>query len=133
MKIEGEMIKSRNKHGLPLPRLEFNWSKKDDSWEFRICDYYLVLPLGTYDIRAEGDDEDGEHHFGFYNEFKVLIGKTKVEGGNDDPPIHDGKVDTPFRDTAHIQYDNRSLGGHLPMYAVCENEVTKLKMTINGE
>jgi len=91
------------------------------------------LPLSTYDIRAEGDDDDGKHHFGFYNEFKVLLGKTKVEGGDGSSPVHDGKVDIPFRDGSHIQYDNRALGGHLPMYAICGNQVTKIKMVINGE
>ncbi len=102
---------------MPCPRLEFRWIKEGESWYERECVYGLVLPLGKYDIRHT-DPEDHPTE-------KVLeIGRTKVTGGNGQPPIYDGKVDTPFRDGAHAQWDCDALGGHIPIVAVCGDVAT---------
>ena len=102
---------------MPCPRLEFRWIKEGESWYERECVYSLVLPFGKYDIRHT-DPEDHPTE-------KVLeIGRTRVTGGNGDPPIYDGKVDTPFRDGAHAQWDCDALGGHIPIVAVCGDVAT---------
>jgi hypothetical protein len=102
---------------LPCPRFEFLWSKDGDSWTRRFCTYSLVIPLGELDIRST--DVDGNPR-----ERRLEIGRTNVSGGNGHPPIYEGKVDTPFRDAAHAQWDCDALGGHIPIYAVCENTAT---------
>ena len=97
---------------LPVPRFEFRWSKIGESWNDRICVYSLVLPLGDFDIRRT-DSLDGS------TETVLEIGKTRVSGGVGEPPISDDKVHTPFRDYSHAKWDNESLGGHIPIVAVC--------------
>lgn len=100
---------------IPCPRLEFEWIKTGESWANRECIYSLVLPLGEYDIRRE----DGEGNK-VRSETKAQLGRTKVTGGKDTPPIwEDGTVDTPFRDGAHAKFDNKALGGHLPIVSIC--------------
>ena len=99
---------------MPCPRLELEWVKTGNTWKKRECVYSLVLPLGDYDVRAE--NEDGKR---VRNETKAEIGRTRVSGGKDEPPIWDGVVDLPFRDGAHAFFDSEALGGHIPVVAVC--------------
>jgi hypothetical protein len=97
---------------MPCPRLEFRWHKTGDTWYSRECSYSLVLPLGELDIRhtdAEGNP----------TELTLEIGRTFASGGKGEPPVFDGKVDTPFRDFAHAMWDRKALGNHLPVVAVC--------------
>ena len=105
---------------MPCPRLEFRWEKEGDSWYARECVYSLVIPLGELDIRCT--DVEGNPR-----ELSLEISRTRVTGGNGDPPIHDGKVDTPFRDGAHAQWDCDALGGHLPIVAVCGDVATTVE------
>lgn len=77
----------------------------------------MLFPLGEYDIRRT-DAEGNEYR----SEFKVELGRTKVTGGRDTPPIwEDGTVEMPFRDGAHAKFDKRALGDHIPIVAVCGN------------
>ena len=101
--------------------------KVNDSWTNRICSYYLVLPLDKYDCR--GNDSEG--NCGSYDEWKVLIGETGVKGGKGAEPVwEDGKVEVPFRDSSHMQWDNKSLGGKLPMYAVCGDKSSIIELSV---
>lgn len=100
---------------LPCPRFEFRWAQID-GWHQRECRYSLVLPLRKHDIRREKND--GVE----LDEISLLIGTTKVTGGDGKRPIAvDGTVHTPFRDFAHAQWDCESLGGQVPIVAVCED------------
>lgn len=102
---------------MPCPRLELRWVKDGDSWYARECVYSLVIPLGEFDIRST-DREDRPR------ELALEMGRTRVSGGDGNPPIYDGEVDTPFRDGAHAQWDCEALGGHLPIVAVCGDVAT---------
>ena len=103
---------------LPCPRLEFRWAKNGDSWTDRRCTYSLVIALEPYDIRGNLPDDTPNPES---SEMSVKLGETKCTGGKDLPPIHDGIVDTPFRDGVHAQWDCRALGGHIPIVAVCDD------------
>ena len=110
-------------HGIvmPCPRLEFRWEMEEDSWYARICKYSLVLPLRKTDIRHT--DVEGNP-----TEMTLEIGSTRVTGGDGTRPIHEGKVDTPFRDHSHALWDREALGNHLPIIAVCEDVATLVEM-----
>ena len=98
---------------IPCPRFEFRWEKDGESWEKCVCKYSLVIPVARYDIRSN----DGE-----LTEITLKIGTTKVGRGNNKRPVWDnGIVETPFRDGAHAQWDCESLGGHIPIVAICED------------
>jgi hypothetical protein len=99
---------------IPCPRFEFKWVKTGASWISRECIYSLVIPLRELDIRHT--DNPGNP-----TEKTLEIGRTEVNGGNGEPPMNDGMVNTPFRDGAHARWDNESLGGHLPIVAVCDD------------
>ncbi len=113
------MIATKNTLNLPLPRLEFNWSKNGKNWDIRICDYYLVLPIDEMDIRSNGDGSTGE-----FDEWRVSMGRTTVTGNNR-TPIYEGEVESPFRDGVHMIIDNKSLG-NLPMFSVCGGTFTQI-------
>lgn len=102
---------------MPCPRLELRWVKDGDSWVARECIYSLVIPLGEFDIRST--DAEGRPR-----ELSVEMSRTRVAGGDGSPPIYEGKVDTPFRDGAHAEWDCEALGGHLPIVAVCGDVAT---------
>ncbi len=110
-------------NGLPLPRLELRWikTKKHKGFEdyknhFR-CIYELVLPLMGYDIRKENKNDEVVREIQ-----RVKIGETLRSGHE---PIWDGKVETPFRDGAHANWDSSVL--KLPVYATYENFSTKIE------
>lgn len=78
--------------GLPLPRLQLTWEKlpEPDKW---VCKYEMLMPLPKGDIR-------NERKWGF---LAASLGGTKV--GSSQGPVKLGKLDTPFRDGAHILWD----------------------------
>jgi len=112
---------------LPCPRLELMWTEeKDDRYDhdhlYWFCRYNLVLPLDDSDTRGNPEG-DGPRK----TELKIRIGFIKRTGGP--PPVdpdYPDKMDTPFRDSTHIQIDNRSLGGHLPMFVTCGDMVNPI-------
>ena len=114
------MKASKNVLSLPVPRLEFNWSKNGKNWASRTCDYYLVLPIDEMDIRSNNDCSAG-----VFDEWRVSVGQTVVTGNDRKPIYEDGVVETPFRDGTHMAIDNKSLGG-LPMFSVCGEAFTKI-------
>lgn len=101
---------------IPCPRLEFRWKQTGQDWTIRVCEYSLVIPLREFDIRREREDQPE------VTELALLIGTTKCGGGKGTPPVTNGEVDTPFRDHAHAHWDCESLGGHIPIVAVCGDE-----------
>lgn len=106
---------------LPFPRLELRWRKPtkqevadsdiDPNWA---CDYVLVLhKRNVGDARSNGPKgayaaRDVEY---------VLNTSLRGGGGPDATPMNGDKVDTPFRDGCHIQWDSVALG-NLPAFAV---------------
>lgn len=117
---------------LPCPRLELRWTKHhnpkeetggESGWYHRQCVYSLVIPLRDLDLRRE--NSEGKQ---VRKELKLVIRTTNVSGGVSYlPPIHEGVVDTPFRDGAHIQWDHAALGYNIPMVAVCGKKFTIIK------
>jgi hypothetical protein len=104
---------------LPSPRLEFRWLNESGDQVHWLCNYSLVLPLREHDCRRGENDEHKE---------KVLqVGYTNVRMGCPRLPVIEGKVDTPFRDSAHAKWDNEALGGHLPVVAICGDLVTVIE------
>ena len=102
---------------LPAPRLELRWTKTGDTWDERKCAYNLVLPLREHDIRREREDGTTRDCL------TVEMGRTKVTGGSRylfQPNERPGyRIDVPFRDGAHAQWDAEILD--LPVYAVFED------------
>jgi hypothetical protein len=96
--------------GLPLPRLQLTWIKTGD--ETYLVRYDMLIPVGKYDIRNEA----------FESGFCIApISSTKVTSSSG--PIRCGKVDKPFRDGAHANWDSDRLG--IPAFAVYEDEYVK--------
>lgn len=110
-----------NTLGLPSPRLQLRWEKTGETWEDRVCHYELCFPLSEYDIRREAANGERLH-----TEYVVELGATKVRGG-DKSPIHNGKVDTPFRDGVHAMWDGVKL--NLRVFAVCDSYFTEVEKT----
>lgn len=93
-------VKLEDDGGLPVPRLEIRWERDDvarSGYQWR-ANYNLVYRHFLGDIIA------------------VPLGRTMV---GCEHPVRNGKIDTPFRDGAHIRHDAAQLG--LPAYSVCEN------------
>lgn len=113
---------ARKKGKLPAPRIEFEHIPSSDGWATSWCAYWLVIPLGEYDIRREKDNKKP------YQEWYVPMGETKTTG-RDGPPVYNGEVSTPFRNNAHAQFDREALGlkDDLPIYAVCGEESTLIE------
>lgn len=104
-------------NNLPCPRFEFRWEPTEIEFYNWICRYSLVIPLGEYDCRRGDDDERSE--------IALEIGSTRCGLNGDRTPVDpDGSVTTPFRDGAHAQWDNKSLGGHIPIVAICGDVVS---------
>jgi hypothetical protein len=106
--------------GMPCPRLQFTWvlqGEQEDMYN-TVCLYTLVLPLRDSDIRCEG--EEGAK---VRREWHALIGATRI-GGNT-PLIHGNRVDTPFRDGAHANWDAEKLG--LQVWAVCDRTTSRIE------
>jgi len=107
--------------GLPLPRLELRWVKIGETWNERECIYEMVMPLQELDVRRE--DKNGKQ---VRSVLRIEMGRTKVTGGTENahPPIRDGKVDAPFRDGAHAQWDADVL--NMTVWATCEESFSRL-------
>lgn len=97
---------SDEKDGLPVPRLEIRWRPLgSDEWNW----------FAAYDLIYR-------HLLGHV--VRIPIGGTR-RGGGKSPPLHEGKVETPFRDGAHIRCEMRTL--NLPGYAICGDIINKLE------
>jgi hypothetical protein len=95
---------------LPAPRLELRWRAPNPEDEHEhICDYNLVIALGSHDIRREL--EDGST----VSEQTVKLGTTVVSGGPG--PVTKSGISAPFRDSAHANWDCHQLGNP-PIYKV---------------
>lgn len=107
--------------GLATPRLQFRWEKKDSGDGYNwFCHYELVLRLDTNDIR-------NPHEYKKPGELTLPLGGTRVGKSAEHGPVWpDGRVDTPFRDGAHAQWDSEQLGG-LPIFAIYGNSVTPIE------
>ena len=109
-----------NESELPHTRLEFRWTKTDDAEYPWLCDYNLVIELWNLDIRGEVYDDNGEL-LRREKEKTFSLGQTKNSGGfGGRLDFTRQKIETPFRDSSHMQWDNKRLGGNLPMFAVCD-------------
>lgn len=107
---------------MPSPRFQLKWEKNPDSedWRQRVCIYSLVIPLNKSDVRR---GECGIPENEKKDEIELVISRTRVRGGTAKSayPVHEGIVDTPFRDYSHALWDRDNLGEHIPIVAVCEN------------
>ena len=97
--------------GLPLPRLQLTWEQtaNPEKW---LCKYEMLMPLPKWDIR-------NERKWGFY---AASLGGTEV--GRQGPPDRWGKLDTPFRDGAHVLWDAIHLG--MPEFVVYGEKYRRL-------
>lgn len=86
------------------------------------CDYDLVLELDELDIRGEvwGDDEEILER---RTEKRLTLGGCRSSRGRSPHYPEDG-IETPYRDGAHIRWDQKRLG--LPMFVVCEGVAQEL-------
>lgn len=113
------------KANVPCPRLELRWEpcnieveSIDCNWK---CTYSLVFPLGEHDLRST--DVDGNPR-----EMSLEIGSTLSRIHPPSTPVVNGEVTTPYRDGAHAQWDRDALGGHIPIVAMCGDDVTIVKV-----
>jgi len=105
---------------MPAPRLELVWSKtKDPKWNWH-CTYNLVMVLTPYDIRHTKRNE----YRGVYAEKKIKLSTTRVGNQRETMIYPEGRIDTPFRDGAHISWDAAQL--KLPCYVVCDGKAQAL-------
>lgn len=95
---------------LPVPRLEMRWTQRDQ-WNW-VARYGLVY----------------RHFLGHL--VHVPFGETTRNGSGARSPITEGKVDTPFRDGAHIACDAARL--KLPAFAICGDVVTCIEPQDRG-
>ena len=109
---EHEIMDAKDDFDLPVPRLELVWELLDDRGYNKRCWYYLVY----------------EHLLG--DIVKVPMGMTKVSGGGRSPwrevadPNTGQRIDTPFRDHAHVLTDAKSL--NLPAFVVREGKAQEM-------
>lgn len=87
--------------------------KRDEQLQ-NVCVYSLVMPLRELDIRR------GELGKQVRTLNYIELGRTNVKGGRH---VYHDKVETPFRDGAHSQWDADVLG--LTVWAVCGDTITK--------
>lgn len=95
--------KSDEADGLPVPRLEIRWRQADE-WT-RLAEYSMVA----------------RHFMGDVIRHPISVTKCSGTGAL----VHEGKVETPFRDGTHIRHDMRHLG--LPGFVIANGVVTKLE------
>jgi len=101
--------------GLPLPRLQLTWEKlpeRDDDGYTWLIKYELLIPLPTHDIR-------NGNKWGF---LAASLGGTRTD--RDGTPDRWGKLDTPFRDGAHVTWDAIHLG--VPAFVVWGDKYRRL-------
>lgn len=114
---------------MPAPRLELRWRDipRNERGYCVECIYSLVLSLDRYDIRAERYDDDGNQLDGKNTELSIEIGKT-FSDGEAAKRLRGNRIDTPFRDGAHAQWDSKQLG-NLPIYAVADGRAMLVEPT----
>ena len=95
---------AQDEFGLPVPRLEIRAYIKEGAYEFKwcynlvykhLCDHLLQVPMGV----------------------------TKVGGGRGPQASH-GKIDEPYRESAHIRSEMKELG--LPGFIICGNYAVEI-------
>ena len=104
-------------HSIACLVLEFFPIKNPvDGYNWKV-EYYLNVPLRSGDGRA-----------GRRSWKKVRMGGTRVGSSNALYPFFrdERKLDTPFRDGAHIQWDAQEL--RLPMFSIYGDHVETIKM-----
>ena len=105
-----------NKKDLPAPRLELRWQEPSGTVDTAFgnatieCVYLLIMPLREHDIRREDDNGNKVR-----SEEEIEMGKT-YSTGTLARKVFDDRIDAPFRDGAHANWDSSVLG--LPVYAV---------------
>lgn len=97
-----------NPDNLPVPRLEMRWEQLSDDGYIQRWSYCLIY----------------RHTLGHL--IAVPLGETRTQGGRGEPPIHAGKLQTPFRDGVHICNDTMQLG--IPAFGICASVIVKLWM-----
>lgn len=104
------MIKTeyKSERYLPTPRLQLRWAKNTefDSYYPFVCYYEMVLSLGKYDIRNERTYSDYRFKNRLYVRMNFTLVRTEI-----------CPTDTPYRDGAHVHWDNAQLGT-LPVFVV---------------
>lgn len=126
------MAAKLTKSKLPYPRLELRWRKatKDEAggadfaaeWgPLFACDYVLVLHK-----KHDGDMRCNHPKTDAYGARDVeFVLNTTLSGGGG-PRSRNGKVDTPFRDGAHAQWDAEVLD--LPVYAIDGRNISQVEI-----
>jgi hypothetical protein len=122
---KGNKMKIFDAKYLPKTRLELKWSRDDngsilEGGDWR-CDYNLVLEMTHYDIRAESDN--GEP--GFIDEKVISLGGCTSQRTSSPYRPDDKHIDSPFRDSSHIQWDSAKLN-NLPMFVVCAHRAMSI-------
>lgn len=104
---------------MPVPRLELRWEDKTglrDGYT-AVCTYSLVMKLREHDIRRERVDDEG-NDLPDVETRSIEMGQTLSTGfAAKRYHVKEDRVDEPFRDGAHAQWDAEQLG-NLPVYAV---------------
>lgn len=106
---------------LTLPCLLLEWVAAPDERDEHgriyewVCDYVMCLPVTSWDCRLS-DEHEGTSYI------RVKMGSTGVSGGQG--PDLGTKLDTPYRDGAHIIRDGRTL--RLPCYVKYGNKIAAL-------
>ncbi len=105
---------------LPVPRLELVYEKNgrlgadgERDWREHIVRYRLVY----------------RHLQG--NCIAIPLGQTQISGGPGGEPLHDGKLDLPFRESSHIARDAWTL--RLPAFAVLGDHIEEIRAWPPGE
>lgn len=115
---------------MPAPRIELRWetaSEKDRARGYQwVCNYNFVFPLGKYDIRAEYYGPRGGHKFGHHKTKTIQVGQTLSGGGGGRYSNERDFVDTPYRDSTHVQLDAPHFGSP-PIYAVADGRAMLVK------
>lgn len=97
-----------NPDNLPVPRLEIRWHNESDDGYLTRWDYTLIY----------------RHLLGHL--IAVPLSQTRITGGNGSPPIHNGRIQTPFRDGVHICHDTHHLG--IPAFGIVGDKIVRLTM-----
>ena len=111
---------------LPYPRLELRWRKptEDELAESDIsanmaCDYVLVLHK-----KHNGDARCNTEKGAAKVDVEYVLNTTMRGGGF--PLVHNGVVDTPYRDGAHAMWDAEVLD--LPAFAIYGKDITGIEI-----
>lgn len=102
--LDGEKVGLKTKES----HLELRWEPytEDPAYEW-MCHYELIVP--TVDGKT----------------MRTRLGGTRRGGGSREPIDVDGKVETPFRDGAHIRWDGAALG--VKAFAIYKDKKTEIE------